>query len=72
MKKRKINGLCPLEKAKPGEPSWDSPWGEGRPGWHIECSVMARSLLGDTIDIHSGGEDLQFHTMKMKSPNLRP
>lgn len=48
------------KKAKPGEPSWDSPWGEGRPGWHIECSVMARSLLGDTIDIHSGGEDLQF------------
>ncbi|NLC04587.1 MAG: cysteine--tRNA ligase, partial [Tissierellia bacterium] len=48
------------KKAKEGEPSWDSPWGKGRPGWHIECSVMARSLLGDTIDIHSGGEDLQF------------
>ena len=48
------------KKAKPGEPFWDSPWGEGRPGWHIECSVMAKSLLGDTIDIHSGGEDLQF------------
>ncbi len=48
------------KKAKAGEPSWDSPWGAGRPGWHIECSVMARSLLGDTIDIHSGGEDLQF------------
>ncbi len=46
--------------AKPGEPSWDSPWGEGRPGWHIECSVMARRYLGDTIDIHAGGEDLQF------------
>ncbi|MDO5302018.1 MAG: cysteine--tRNA ligase [Tissierellia bacterium] len=45
---------------KEGEPFWDSPWGEGRPGWHIECSVMAKSLLGDTIDIHSGGEDLQF------------
>ncbi|MCD1147609.1 cysteine--tRNA ligase [Peptoniphilus sp. KCTC 25270] len=45
---------------KEGEPAWDSPWGEGRPGWHIECSVMAKSLLGDTIDIHSGGEDLQF------------
>lgn len=42
------------------EPSWTSPWGEGRPGWHIECSVMARSLLGDTIDIHAGGADLQF------------
>lgn len=46
--------------AKPGEPSWDSPWGKGRPGWHIECSVMARLYLGDTIDIHAGGEDLQF------------
>lgn len=48
------------KKAKPGEPFWESPWGEGRPGWHIECSVMAKSLLGETIDIHSGGEDLQF------------
>lgn len=46
--------------AKPEEPFWDSPWGNGRPGWHIECSVMAKSILGDTIDIHSGGEDLQF------------
>ncbi|ANS77289.1 cysteine--tRNA ligase [Paenibacillus yonginensis] len=46
--------------AKPGEISWASPWGEGRPGWHIECSAMARSLLGDTLDIHGGGQDLQF------------
>lgn len=45
---------------KEGEPAWMSPWGEGRPGWHIECSVMAKTILGDTIDIHSGGEDLQF------------
>ncbi|WP_054252508.1 cysteine--tRNA ligase [Neofamilia massiliensis] len=45
---------------KEGEPSWLSPWGEGRPGWHIECSVMAKTLLGETIDIHSGGVDLQF------------
>lgn len=45
---------------KPGEPAWQSPWGEGRPGWHIECSVMAKTILGDTIDIHAGGEDLQF------------
>lgn len=45
---------------KEGEPFWKAPWGEGRPGWHIECSVMAKTLLGDTIDIHSGGEDLQF------------
>ena len=45
---------------KPGEPSWVSPWGEGRPGWHIECSCMAKKLLGDTIDIHAGGMDLAF------------
>lgn len=48
------------KKEKSGEPSWDSPWGKGRPGWHIECSVMAREYLGNTIDIHAGGEDLQF------------
>ena len=46
--------------AKPGEPSWDSPWGPGRPGWHIECSAMARRYLGDTFDIHAGGADLVF------------
>jgi cysteinyl-tRNA synthetase len=46
--------------AKPGEPSWDSPWGPGRPGWHIECSVMAKRHLGDRIDIHGGGADLIF------------
>jgi cysteinyl-tRNA synthetase len=46
--------------AKSGEPSWDSPWGPGRPGWHIECSAMAKSCLGDTIDIHGGGLDLVF------------
>jgi cysteinyl-tRNA synthetase len=46
--------------AKPGEISWDSPWGQGRPGWHIECSAMARQYLGDTIDIHAGGQDLAF------------
>lgn len=46
--------------AKPGEPFWDSPWGAGRPGWHIECSAMAREALGDTLDIHGGGEDLKF------------
>lgn len=45
---------------KEGEPAWDSPWGEGRPGWHIECSVMSRKYLGDQIDIHAGGEDLIF------------
>jgi cysteinyl-tRNA synthetase len=46
--------------AKPGEPAWDSPWGKGRPGWHIECSVMSTQLLGSRFDIHGGGEDLQF------------
>ena len=46
--------------AKEGEISWDSPWGAGRPGWHIECSVMAREHLGDTMDIHAGGQDLAF------------
>jgi cysteinyl-tRNA synthetase len=46
--------------AKPGEPSWDSPWGGGRPGWHIECSAMSTSLLGSYFDIHGGGEDLKF------------
>jgi cysteinyl-tRNA synthetase len=45
---------------KPGEPAWDSPWGPGRPGWHIECSAMARGYLGETIDIHGGGSDLMF------------
>jgi cysteinyl-tRNA synthetase len=45
---------------KEGEPFWESPWSEGRPGWHIECSVMARRYLGNTIDIHAGGEDLVF------------
>ncbi len=45
---------------KEGEPSWPSPWGDGRPGWHIECSVMSKKYIGDTIDIHAGGEDLIF------------
>ena len=48
------------KKAKPGEIKWDSPWGEGRPGWHIECSVMSTKYLGDTFDIHGGGQDLEF------------
>jgi len=45
---------------KPGEPSWDSPWGKGRPGWHIECSAMSMAILGPTFDIHAGGQDLIF------------
>lgn len=48
------------KKQKPGEPAWESPWGMGRPGWHIECSAMANTYLGKTIDIHSGGQDLVF------------
>ncbi|MBI5177989.1 MAG: cysteine--tRNA ligase [Nitrospinae bacterium] len=48
------------KSAKPGEPKWPSPWGEGRPGWHIECSAMGRELLGETFDIHGGGKDLVF------------
>ena len=46
--------------AKEGEPFWESPWGKGRPGWHIECSAMAKSILGETIDLHCGGQDLIF------------
>ena len=46
--------------AKPGEPSWESPWGKGRPGWHIECSAMSLKYLGNTLDIHGGGQDLIF------------
>jgi cysteinyl-tRNA synthetase len=48
------------KRAKPGEPSWASPWGDGRPGWHIECSAMSTSLLGSYFDLHGGGEDLKF------------
>ena len=52
--------FCLWKSAKPGEPSWPSPWSEGRPGWHIECSAMSGRYLGDTIDIHCGGQDLIF------------
>ena len=48
------------KKSKPGEPSWESPWGPGRPGWHIECSAMSQDILGETFDIHGGGKDLVF------------
>ena len=48
------------QRSAPGEPSWDSPWGQGRPGWHIECSTMAREILGNGVDIHGGGSDLIF------------
>ncbi|OZJ02371.1 hypothetical protein BZG36_04436 [Bifiguratus adelaidae] len=58
--KRSPNDFALWKKSKPGEPSWNSPWGPGRPGWHIECSVMASAVLGDNMDIHSGGIDLAF------------
>ena len=56
---------------KPGEPSWDSPWGKGRPGWHIECSAMSSCYLGKTIDIHCGGQDLCFPHHENEIANLR-
>lgn len=59
-RKRDPHDFVLWKRAKPGEISWPSPWGEGRPGWHIECSAMVKELLGDTIDIHGGGQDLQF------------
>lgn len=59
-RKHHVADFALWKAAKPGEPSWPSPWGDGRPGWHIECSAMARSLLGDSIDIHGGGLDLVF------------
>ncbi|WP_448602508.1 cysteine--tRNA ligase [Thermoleptolyngbya sp.] len=59
-KKRHPLDFALWKAAKPGEPEWDSPWGQGRPGWHIECSVMVREELGDSIDIHTGGQDLIF------------
>ncbi|RKU47915.1 hypothetical protein DL546_009241 [Coniochaeta pulveracea] len=58
--KRNDNDFALWKASKPGEPSWPSPWGEGRPGWHIECSAMASAVLGKTIDLHSGGCDLRF------------
>ncbi|MBF0522690.1 MAG: cysteine--tRNA ligase [Candidatus Omnitrophica bacterium] len=59
-KKRDPLDFALWKKSKEGEPSWDSPWGQGRPGWHIECSVMNKEILGDQIDIHAGGRDLIF------------
>ena len=59
-KKRDPLDFALWKAAKPGEPFWPSPWGEGRPGWHIECSAMSMKYLGDTLDIHGGGKDLIF------------
>ena len=59
-RKRAPGDFALWKSAKPGEPSWDSPWGKGRPGWHIECSAMSHEILGETFDIHGGGLDLIF------------
>jgi cysteinyl-tRNA synthetase len=59
-RKRHVADFALWKSAKPGEPSWDSPWGAGRPGWHIECSAMSKKILGETFDIHGGGLDLVF------------
>lgn len=59
-RKRSPMDFALWKSAKPGEPSWDSPWGKGRPGWHIECSAMSHAILGETFDIHGGGLDLVF------------
>lgn len=57
---KKIHGFSLLQSAKEGEPYWESPWGPGRPGWHIECSAMSAAYLGHSFDIHGGGMDLVF------------
>jgi cysteinyl-tRNA synthetase len=59
-KKKEAFDFALWKGSKPGEPAWESPWGAGRPGWHIECSAMIRDNLGDTVDIHAGGSDLVF------------
>ena len=58
--KRQAQDFVLWKASKAGEPKWESPWGEGRPGWHIECSAMASDLLGDNVDINCGGADLKF------------
>ena len=58
--KRNASDFALWKASKPGEPAWDSKWGKGRPGWHIECSVMASDITGENMDIHSGGIDLCF------------
>jgi cysteinyl-tRNA synthetase len=58
--KKHPNDFALWKASKPGEPSWESPWGPGRPGWHIECSVMASNIIGENLDIHGGGVDLMF------------
>ena len=60
VRKRDLRDFALWKAAKPGEPSWPTPWGRGRPGWHLECSAMAKAYLGDEFDIHGGGIDLKF------------
>lgn len=60
MEKKSLNDFALWKSSKGGEPWWDSPWGKGRPGWHIECSVMASAICGESLDIHTGGIDLRF------------
>lgn len=58
--KRSANDFALWKRSKAGEPFWESPWGAGRPGWHIECSAMASDICGSKLDIHTGGVDLKF------------
>jgi len=58
--KKNVTDFALWKMSKPGEPSWESPWGKGRPGWHIECSAMASTIFDAQMDIHSGGVDLKF------------
>jgi cysteinyl-tRNA synthetase len=72
--KKSSSDFALWKSSKKGEPAWDSEWGKGRPGWHIECSAMASDLLGSKFDIHAGGEDLKFpHRKNLSfSPLSRP
>src|SRR5262249_45897263 len=72
--KRHPGDFALWKASKPGEPSWESPWGPGRPGWHIECSAMGLKLLGDHFDIHGGGLDLVFphHENEVVQPESFP
>jgi len=75
--KKNLQDFVLWKNEKPGEPSWDSPWGKGRPGWHIECSAMSNTLLGETIDIHGGGADLMFphhecEIAQSETANMKP
>jgi cysteinyl-tRNA synthetase len=58
--KKNLFDFALWKNSKPGEPKWNSPWGEGRPGWHIECSAMASHVFGERFDLHLGGIDLKF------------